>query len=445
MLNHLKINQLKKILLNTFATIDIETIKVNTKLIPYLICGYNGYKYINSYTNNNMDQVELFNNFMNKLFTFIPEHSHNLIVYAHNFSTFDGLFLLKHLLAFGKVEPLYFNGKLISVKLIINLDDYKDKTIIFKDSMLLLPNSLKELCNAFNILEPKGIFPVKLNNINYSSEFPSFKYFKDLTLQEYLLLFNKYKNKIWNFKNEATKYCRLDCKSLHEVLVKFNELIFNEFQINAHKSLTLPALSMTIYKTHYMPKNMIYQLHGTVEKNIRKSYTGGAVDSYIPHNKIGNFIESNEYETIYHYDANALYPSVMTNNLMPIGKPISFKGNIKQIEPDAFGFFYCNITSPNYLEHPIIQRRIKTNEGMRTISRLGSWSAWICSAEIDNAIKYGYQFEILRGYQFETADIFSEYLYRLYNLRLQYSKGTPMNLIAKLLMNSLYGKFGMKD
>jgi hypothetical protein len=28
---------------------------------------------------------------------------------------------------------------------------------------------------------------------------------------------------------------------------------------------------------------------------------------------------------------------------------------------------------------------------------------------------------------------------------MEYAKGTPMNLIAKLLMNSLYGKFGMKQ
>jgi hypothetical protein len=32
----------------------------------------------------------------------------------------------------------------------------------------------------------------------------------------------------------------------------------------------------------------------------------------------------------------------------------------------------------------------------------------------------------------------------MYTLRLQYKKGHPMNLIAKLLMNSLYGKFGMR-
>jgi hypothetical protein len=32
----------------------------------------------------------------------------------------------------------------------------------------------------------------------------------------------------------------------------------------------------------------------------------------------------------------------------------------------------------------------------------------------------------------------------MYNLRLKYPKADPMNLIAKLLMNSLYGKFGMR-
>lgn len=32
----------------------------------------------------------------------------------------------------------------------------------------------------------------------------------------------------------------------------------------------------------------------------------------------------------------------------------------------------------------------------------------------------------------------------MYNLRLLYPKSNPMNLIAKLLMNSLYGRFGMK-
>jgi hypothetical protein len=81
---------------------------------------------------------------------------------------------------------------------------------------------------------------------------------------------------------------------------------------------------------------------------------------------------------------------------------------------------------------------------MRTIAGTGSWQGWICSLEMDNAVNYGYQFEILNGYQFEKGNIFKDYVLKMYNLRLQYDKTHPMNLIAKLLMNSLYGKFGMK-
>lgn len=56
----------------------------------------------------------------------------------------------------------------------------------------------------------------------------------------------------------------------------------------------------------------------------------------------------------------------------------------------------------------------------------------------------GYEFEIIKGYKFKSEIIFKEYVDKMYKLRLQYSKDNPMNLIAKLLMNSLYGKFVMK-
>lgn len=56
-----------------------------------------------------------------------------------------------------------------------------------------------------------------------------------------------------------------------------------------------------------------------------------------------------------------------------------------------------------------------------------------------NAIRYGYEFEIIRGYKFNTGYIFREYADKMYELRKTYKKDNPLNLIAKLLMNSLYG------
>ncbi len=59
--------------------------------------------------------------------------------------------------------------------------------------------------------------------------------------------------------------------------------------------------------------------------------------------------------------------------------------------------------------------------------------------------KYGYKFEVLWGYTFESDIIFKDYVDFLYNLRSQYDKSNPLNFITKILLNSLYGRFGMDD
>lgn len=67
------------------------------------------------------------------------------------------------------------------------------------------------------------------------------------------------------------------------------------------------------------------------------------------------------------------------------------------------------------------------------------------SAEIDNAMKIGYKFDILWGYTFKKGYIFKDFVNKLYNFRVQYSKDNPINFIHKIILNSLYGRFGMDD
>ena len=81
---------------------------------------------------------------------------------------------------------------------------------------------------------------------------------------------------------------------------------------------------------------------------------------------------------------------------------------------------------------------------MRTVAGLGTWYGWVASTEMDAAIMRGYKIQIVKGYKFKKAIIFKEYVTVLYELRKTFDKNHPLNFIAKLLMNTLYGRFGMK-
>ena len=90
-----------------------------------------------------------------------------------------------------------------------------------------------------------------------------------ITLTEFTKYKNSFKNK-WNLKNEALKYCINDCVALHQIIIKFNSMIFSLFSINIHHYLTLPSLAFAIYRSNFMDKENIPQLAGKIAEDIRK-------------------------------------------------------------------------------------------------------------------------------------------------------------------------------
>ena len=132
---------------------------------------------------------------------------------------------------------------------------------------------------------------------------------------------------------------------------------------------------------------------------------------------------------------------------MPVGKPIYFEGDIINIDnylinhDKPFGIFEVDIESPDYIK--ILQTRIKTNKGFRTIAPIGKWTGKYFSEELYNAEKFGYKFKVKRGYLFEKGNIFEGYVDFLYELKKNSPKYSPNYTISKLLLNSLYGRLGM--
>jgi hypothetical protein len=77
-------------------------------------------------------------------------------IYLHNFAKFDSAsayFVLKPLANLGFCSALLHNGKLLS--LTFKSVEMKHP-ITFKDSYLLLPSSLKKLCDSFKVENPKA-------------------------------------------------------------------------------------------------------------------------------------------------------------------------------------------------------------------------------------------------------------------------------------------------
>jgi len=422
-------------LVNNFITLDIETYIKDNILVPYCISIYDG-KSINSFFIT--DYKDFGDMLLSALKTILVRKYNGYNVYIHNMAKFDIIFLLKYLVKLGNVTPIIHNGRIISINL--NFGRNLAYRIQFKDSYLILLASLAKLCKGFGVETQKSMFPFLFtneNNLNYIGQVPDIKYFGNKISKIEYQVYKSGFNSFWNLKSETIKYCEIDCISLYQVIFKFTELIFSLFGKNIHKYPTLPSLAFAIFRSNFMRDNSIPQLFGKIANDIRQGYTGGAVDMYIPYNKKGVQVKA--------YDVNSLYPSRMRDCDMPVGNPIYFEGNIRKIEPNAFGFFYCEIIAPDKIKHPIIQTHVKINNMTRTISPIGTWEDMLFSEELDNAIKYGYKFNILWGYKFERKNIFKDYVDFLYNFRLNYPKSDPLNYIAKILLNSLYGRFGMDD
>ena len=435
--------------------------------VPYLISYYDGKVsrsfYLADY-NNNVDLM--LNRCIKSLL--VPEYD-GYKIYVHNLANFDSVFLMKALVKLGQVQPIINKGRLISIKLKAKEQEGKAITLQFLDSYQLLLVSLSKLGEAFNCNVNKGIFPHdfvnkgNLNVLNYLGPVPAKEFFSGtVNLEQYNSYFELYnslglKDK-WSFKNEAIAYCVKDCVSLHEIMTKFSTMIWDLFKVNITKYPTISSLAFAIFRTHFLKKDTIPMISGQVFKDIKESYTGGAVDMYLPTNLEVDDLEEilekarnnpnysnftyEEKELLYCYDVNSLYPSVMAQRELPTGKACYFEGDVLNYKPDALGFYYVKVTAPEGLNHPILQVHHNNN----TMAPLGTWEMMIYSEEMHNAMKFGYKFEILRGYYFESKTVvFRDYITQLYELRRKYDKTHPMNFIAKLLMNSLYGRFGMDD
>ena len=314
------------------------------------------------------------------------------------------------------------------------------KTIKILDSNQLIPGKLRNLAKEFNCKELKGHFPYKfinINNLEYKGDLPPYEYFSDsMGLDGY----NNWKSSLkfkeiicYDIKEEAINYLKHDLYALLEVISKYSNFIFKNYGINITKINTLSGLALKIYlSSFYKHKNKFKLIKGKIESDIRKAYFGGLVltKAYYTHKN-----------KAYVYDVNSHYPNAMLEDI-PVGNPVL---SLSKDLNSYFGFVYAEIIPPKNLDFYFIPMR---DDSGKIITPNYRFKGIYFSELLKESIYYGYKINVLWGYKFDRGkDVFKNYVDEMYNGRLKakLDKNNSLQFIYKLLLNSLYGRFGMKD
>jgi hypothetical protein len=348
----------------------------------------------------------LITEFLNKCFELVKCSNYKnstCLFFFHNLNKFDSYFILNTIsnLENYDIKLITRNNQVYKITIV----DIKNHIKLeFRDSLLYLPIPLDTISEVFCLKYKKLVFDQTQNIIE--------NYIKEET-----------------FLIELKNYCIHDSLCLQEGFEHFLNYIRMNLNIEPLESLSLPGISLKYFRSKFYDdeKLPIERLSENKDHFIRKSYRGGIVELFKPHLLDG-----------YHYDVNSLYPYVMKSFPMPIG--VGEWVDIDDIE-NFFGFIKVEVTSPTYLHKPFLSYY---NEKLGLISPVGKWTEIYFSEEIKYALTLGYKFKYIKGLSYKKGILFDKFVDSLYSIRLNHSKGTPLNLIIKLLLNSIYGRFGMK-
>ncbi len=406
------------------------------------------------------DEVHIFHSIGDQ-FEFFKSLKTNVVCYYHNLK-FDGAFWLSYLLSIGYKQALeQFGSSVDDVRFltkkemennsfsytISNMGQWYVITIKtgkhfieFRDSLKLLPFSVKQISDSFETKHKK-----------LEIEYTGFRYAG------------------CEITDKEKEYIKNDVLVIKEAL----EIMFT----NGHKKLTIGACCLSEYKSLIGSKTYkvlfpnLYEVplekkvYGseTAGEYIKKSYRGGWC--YLVKGK-----ERKIYENGITADVNSLYPSMMSSesgNLFPVGNPTFWSGNYIPDEALKDGkYYFLRIKTRFYIKEnmlPTIQNKssflYKATEMLESSDILvdGKYYSYyyddnknLVPAVVEMTVTMTdlqlimdhydlLDFEILDGCFFDgEIGIFDSYIDKYKKIKLE-SKGAKRQL-AKLFLNNLYGK-----
>lgn len=347
----------------------------------------------------------------------------NYVLYFHNLK-FDGEYIFSYLLNNG-------------YQVIKDKKERRDKTFT---CLISDTGQFYSIEIYFDCHKPKHINKVtiydSLNILNFSVE----QIAKDFNLPiRKLKIDYKEKREIGHvLTQEEIDYIRNDV----EIMARALEIMFNE----KLTKMTIGSDALSNYKEINKNFNKYYPiLPYDIDMDIRKSYKGGFTylnDIYKNKTTGGGIV----------LDVNSLYPSVMMYEKLPFGEPIFFEG---KYESDSLYPLYVQTISCIFeiKENMIPTLQIKNSMSFLPNEYVKSSKGDIVTLTLTNIdlelffehyniseITYhsGWKFKAIKG-------LFSEYInyWSAKKIDAKKENNTALYRISKLMLNSLYGKFGL--
>lgn len=357
--------------------------------------------------------VDFLGNSIESFFEYLQDK--NTVVYFHNLK-FDGEFILHYLLTHGfkySEEPVNHSfstlitddGIFYSITVIFEKIGKSYKKVTIYDSLKKLPFKVSKIAEAFKL-------PDRKLEIDYEAP----------------------REKGHVLTDEERQYIINDCKIVAEALkIQFAQGL---------KKMTNASDALNGYKS-IISRNQFERLFPVLpvelDSDLRRAYKGGFV--YLnPKYRNKRGLKGIAL------DVNSLYPSVMHDRLLPYGYPMFFEGEPEQNQ--AYPLYIVRIQcmfelKPGYL--PTIQ--LKNNRAFVETEYLTSSNGDMVQMTLTNVDlqlfldHYNvYNLDYICGYRFKGAvGLFSEYIDHW--MKIKETSTDAIRQLAKLMLNSLYGKF----
>ena len=343
-----------------------------------------------------------FGDSIEKFFEYCKTNLNNYIIYFHNLK-FDGSFILNYLIRnnFKEKQDIKYNdgkcyntliseeGQFYSIKVHLK----RGVTITINDSLKIIPFKVEKIAKDFKLPCLKGEIDYSVYEIN------------DVTL----------------------KYVFND--------VKIVALALSELKQNGFVNMTAASSAYSYYISKLEDSKVFFpELDLKFLIEWREAYRGGR-------SQVNPIYADRVLSNVVRYDVNSMYPHIMRNCYLPIGKPIP----IKRRDTYKFELYKVNIKFTLKKGHlpTLLKKTVMFGEQSYYTATDGLEILYLTSIDFKLVERhYNIEYcEFLEMYGFITTNkLFVDYIDYWYGIKNK-EKGAKKQL-AKLMLNSLYGKFG---